>query len=181
MAALADLEKTLDEVFVKKAPALPENGKKWIVEYLPWINVILGVLALWAVYTLWNWARWTSEWAEYANSLSAMYGGSAAVSTSRWTVGVWLSLAVLAAQAILYILAFPALKARKKSGWNLLFYAALVNVAYGLVVLFTDYGGFGSFIGSLIGTAIGLYFLFQVRSHYLGVRATAHAKTTKKA
>lgn len=180
MAALADLEKKLDEVFVKKAPALPESGKKWIVEYLPWINVILGVLALWAVYTLWNWARWTNDWANYANSLSTMYGGSATISTSRWTVGVWLSLAVLAAQAVLYIVAFPALKARKKSGWDLLFYAALANVAYGLVLMFTDYGGFGNFLSSLVGTVIGLYFLFQIRSLYLGKPATADAKTTKK-
>jgi hypothetical protein len=180
MAALADLEKTLDEVFVKKAPALPENGKKWIVEYLPWINIILGVLALWAVYTLWHWARWTSEWANYANSLSSMYGSSAVVSTNRWTVGVWLSLAVLAAQAVLYIAAFPALKARKKSGWDLLFYASLVNVVYGVVVLFTDYGGFGSFLGSLVGTAIGLYFLFQIRALYLGKPAIETAKTAKK-
>jgi hypothetical protein len=179
MAAVADLEKALNDVFVKKAPALPENAKKWIVEYLPWINVVLGLLSLWAVYTLWHWARWTSDWVDYANSLTAMYGGSP-ISTNRWTVGIWLGLVVLLVEALVYLLAFPALKARKKNGWNLLFYAALLNVVYGVVLMFTDYGGFGSFLASLVGSAVGLYFLFQIRSHYSGERVSSH-KAEKKA
>lgn len=177
MTALSDVEKRLNEVFVAKAPALPDNAKKWIVEYLPWINVILGLFALWAVYTLWHWARWTSEWADYANSLTAIYGGTP-ISTNRWTFTVWLSLAVLLVQALVYILAFPALKARKKTGWNLLFYAALLNIVYGLIVMFSEYGNLGSLIGSVIGTGIGLYFLFQIRSVYLGERSV---RKTKKA
>jgi hypothetical protein len=57
-------------------------------------------------------------------------------------------------------------KERRKSGWDLMFYAVLLNTVYGLVLLFTDYGGVGSLIGSLIGTAIGLYFLFQLKPKY---------------
>ncbi len=67
---------------------------------------------------------------------------------------------------MIYIAAFPGTKARKKSGWDLLFYALLINVVYGIVVAFTDYGGFGSLIGSLVGSAIGAYFLFQIRVSY---------------
>jgi hypothetical protein len=47
-----------------------------------------------------------------------------------------------------------------------MFYALLVNVAYGVVMLFTNYGGIGTLLSTLIGSAIGLYLLFQIRSSY---------------
>ncbi len=166
MAGVKQLEDALDDIFVKKAPKLPENAKKVIVEWLPWINLALGVLTLWAAWTLWQWANVADKLIDYANTLSRVYGGGEVVS-SRMGLGIWLSLIVLAIEAVLYLLAFPATRARKKSGWDLLFYAALVNVAYGAVVFFTAYGGFGNLLGSLIGSAIGLYFLFQIRGLYL--------------
>jgi uncharacterized membrane protein HdeD (DUF308 family) len=79
----------------------------------------------------------------------------------------------MAAMAVVYIVAFPALRARKKSGWDLLFYAALLNIVYGFVTLFTDYGSVGNLVGTIIGSAIGLYFLFQIRSLYLKAPATS--------
>jgi hypothetical protein len=170
MSALQSLENNLEDVFVKKAPALPENGKKAIVEWLPWINLILGLLSLWAAYTLWHWAHVADKLVDYANSISAIYGGPV---VHRMSAMVWLSLIVMVVQAVIYIVAFPALRDRKKSGWDLLFYALLVNVVYGVVVMFTDYGTFGNLLGSLIGSAIGLYFLFQIRGHYLGARTKA--------
>lgn len=165
MGSLKSLETKLDDVFVKNAPALPDGGKKALVQYLPWINLVLGLLSLLAVYNLWHWAHLANKLVDYANSLSAIYGGPAVV-THRLTFTVWLSIIVLAVQAVLYIAAFTGLRDKKKSGWNLIFYALLVNAAYGVVVLFTDYGGVGNLIGSLIGTAIGLYFLFQIRASY---------------
>ena len=71
------------------------------------------------------------------------------------------------------VAAFSGLKARKKSGWNLLYYALLLNLAYGIVMAFTNYGGFSYLIGAVIGSAIGLYLLFQIRSSYLGGHKTA--------
>lgn len=169
MSALQSLENNLEDVFVKKAPALPENGKKAIVEWLPWINLVLGVLSLWAAYALWHWAHIANSLIDYANTLSAAYGGPTV--GTRMSAVLWLGLAVMIVQALLYLAAFPALRDRKKSGWDLIFYALLINVVYGVVVLFSDYGGFGNLLGSLIGSAIGLYFLFQIRGHYLGARA----------
>ncbi|PIZ63187.1 hypothetical protein COY17_01030 [Candidatus Saccharibacteria bacterium CG_4_10_14_0_2_um_filter_52_9] len=175
MSALQSLETNLEDVFVKNAPALPENGKKMIVEYLPWINLVLGLISLYTVYMLWHWAHLldaANKFIDYANSITQAYGGTT-VAGHRLSVVVWASMAVMAVQAVLYILAFPALRARKKSGWDLLFYALLVNVVYGVVVLFSDYGGVGNLIGSLIGSAVGFYFLFQIRSLYLKAPAAA--------
>lgn len=163
--AKQSLENSLSELFVKKAPPLPAGGKKFLVEYLPWINLILGLLALYGAYALWNWAHIASSLINYANSVSAVYGGPA-VAADRMSVGIWVGIAVLAVEALLYIAAFPGTKARKKSGWNLLYYALLLNVVYGVVVLFADYGGVGNLFGYIIGSGIGLYLLFQIRSSY---------------
>jgi uncharacterized membrane protein len=165
MGALVPLEKSLDDLFVKQAPALPAGGKKALVQYLPWINLILGLIALYTAYVLWHWAHFANSLVNYANSLSAAYGGPT-VATNRLSVGIWLGIAVLAVEALLYIAAFPGTRDRKKVGWNLMFYALLVNIVYGVVVLFTNYGGVGNLIGSVIGSAIGLYLLFQIRSSY---------------
>lgn len=172
MSALKSLETSLEDIFVKKAPALPAGGKKALVEYLPWINLVVGLLSLWAAYALWQWAHVASRAIDYLNSISSLYGGQA-VATNRMSVGIWLGLIVMAVQALLYLAAFPGLRDRKKSGWNLVFYALLVNVVYGVVVLFTDYGGVGNLIGSAIGSAIGFYFLFQIRGSYSGAKVPA--------
>ncbi len=165
MSAFAGLEKSLDNIFAKQAPALPGNAKRALVTYLPWINLVLGLLTLYAVYGLWHWAHTANNLIEYANSLSAAYGGPQ-VATDRMNLGIWLGLIVLAIQAVLYIAAFQATRERKKSGWDLMFYALLINVVYGVVMLFTSYGGFGSLLGTIIGSSIGLYLLFQIRDAY---------------
>lgn len=179
MSAITQLEENLNDVFTKKVPALPENIKKFIVEWSPWFALIGGVLTLWAAWTLWQWAHVADDLINWSNRLSESLGGGT-VSTSSMTAGIWLAIAVLALQAVLYLLAFPGLRDRKKSGWNLLFYGMIVNVVYGVVVVFTDYGGVSSLFGTLVGTAIGGYVLFQVRDHYLGEKRPAAPTTTPK-
>jgi len=165
MSALKPLETKLNDLFVKNAPPLPASGKKALVQYLPWINLVLGLLALYTVYVLWHWAHLANNLINYANSLSAAYGGPA-VSGNRLSFGIWLGLIVLTVEALLYIAAFPGTRDRKKSGWNLMFYALLVNVVYGVIMVFTNYGGIGNLIGTLIGSAVGGYLLFQIRASY---------------
>jgi hypothetical protein len=162
---LKPLEKQLEKIFVDSAPPLPKNARKNIAEYLPWINLILGLITLSSLYYLWHWAHIANNVINYANQLSASVGGP--IITNRLGFGVWLGMAVLLVEALLYIAAFPALQNKRKSGWDLLFYAALVNVIYGIVMAFTSYGGIGSLIGAIIGSAIILYVLFQIRENYL--------------
>lgn len=171
MGALNSLEKSLGDVY-KSAPELPANGKKALVEWLPVINLVLGLFTLWSVYVLWHWAHLANGLINYANQLSAAYGGGKVVD-DRLGVMVWVSLVVLAVQAVVMLLAYAPLKARKKQGWDLLFYATLLNLAYGVATAFTDYGG-GHLISSLVGAAIAFYFLYQIRSSY-----TVKAKAAK--
>jgi len=179
MAGLDQLENSLSDVFVKKAPPLPEGGKKAIVQYLPWLSLLVGLLTLFFAWQLWHWAHVASALIDEANSLSQAFGGTATV-TNRMSVGIWLGVLILVVEGVLYLMAFSNLQARKKAGWNLLFYALLINLVYGIVIVFTSYGGIGNFLSYLIGSVIGLYFLFQIRSSYSGAKAPV-AKAEPKA
>jgi len=164
ISALGSLEKNLQDAF-KGAPRLPDNGKKALVEWTPWINLIFGLLALLSAYWLWQWAHVANGLINYANSISQAYGGGTV--PNRLGLTVWLALIVLAAQGAVMLAAFSPLKDRKKAGWDLLFYGVLLNLAYGVVVAFTSYGG-GHLVSSLIGAVVGLYLLFQIRDSYTG-------------
>jgi len=166
------LESTLADIFVKKAPKISEGGRKALTEWAPWIALVVGVLSLWSAWILWHWAHLANAAVNFANDLCHAYGGyapstcSAAANASRLSFWVWLGLIVLAIEGVLYLLAFSGLRDRKRSGWNLLYYGALVNVAYAVVSLFTDYSGVSHFLGAVIGSAVGFWVLFQVRDLY---------------
>lgn len=86
MEALKGLETKLNEVFVKNAPfQLPAAAKKWIAEYLPYINLVLGVISLWAAWSLYQWTTVTNGFVEYANELNRAFGGTAVAPVERLT------------------------------------------------------------------------------------------------
>lgn len=165
-AVLAKLEAKLEGVFVKNAPfQLPKNAQDTLVKIVPWLNLAGGILFLLTARALWSWARATSTLADYVNDLNRIYGG-ADLTVDRFSTFVWLGIIILVVEAVLYLWAFPLTKSRKKLGWDLMVYALLVNLVYGVVIAFTDYGGFFSLFSALVGSVIGLYLLFQIRAHY---------------
>lgn len=162
------LEKKLDEVFVKNAPVqLPENAKKWIVDYGPYIDLVLGILVLLGAWSLWQAGHYVNELVNYTDSVYRAKGlASSSLDTAELGASFWIAWVALLAQAIVMIAAFSGLKARKKQGWNLLFYGSLLSLISGLFYGLYDNSVFSIF-ARLVGSAIGLYFLFQIRSYYL--------------
>jgi hypothetical protein len=93
--------------------------------------------------------------------------------TADLSISFWLAWLSLLAQAVISIVAFPGLKIRsKKRGWDLLFYSAVISLVSGVLYALYD-SSITSLISRLIGSAIGFYFLFQIRSYYLGKKTTA--------
>lgn len=166
MDAIDKLEKRLNEVFVDSAPALPPSIVKFIVRFLPWVNLLLGIFTFYAVWVLWHWAHYAQTVINYANQLNSAYGTNL-MPIDRMSFGLWLAMGFLLIEGTIYVLAFPATRARQKRGWDLMFYAALINIIYCVIVVFTSYGSFGGLLFNLVGAAIGLYFLFQIRASYL--------------
>lgn len=143
-ASLANLEATLNEYFVKKAPfQLPDGVKEVLVQYGPWVMVVMLVLSLPVLLAAVGLGAFLAPF--------AVLGGANA---TAFTVGTLFSLASL----VFEVVALPGLFKRKKSGWNLLFYSNLVSVAGSLVAL--------NVVGAVLSAVISFYFLFQVRSKY---------------
>jgi hypothetical protein len=160
----AGLEKWVDQT-VKQLPQIPENGRNWLADNAWWLALLGGVLSLWALWGAWQASQYANQIGLWADQIGRAYG----VPTTSSQLGVmwYVALAAIAVQAVFMFLAFQALKEHKKSGWNLLFYSSLVSVVVGLAYLFVPAYGVGSLIGMLLGTAIGWYVLFNVRSHFV--------------
>lgn len=171
MGVLDKLEAQLDVWLNKQAPIkLPASGRKSLAGAMWWIALVVGVLQLWAVWTLWHLGHFVEQLVTYNNYVNATYGYAAP--GVHLGLFYWLSLFVLAADAVLLLLAAPRLKQMQKGGWDLLFYGVLLNAAYAILRLFTDVGdSFGDFIGAAIGTVLGAFFLFQVRDYFVGTKA----------
>ena len=165
---LAPLEKSLNDAFGEKASyQLPKELKELIVKFAPWLALIGGALSIFSAYGIWEATRRVNQWAVTANQWAESLGVDAPVRTAELNFSTGLSIVVMLVVAVLSLLAFPGLKDRKKVGWNLLFYGLLVNIAHSIITLFTDNYSMGSFVMTLVISAIGLYFLFQLRSYYV--------------
>jgi len=163
---LKSLEDWLAGVY-KGSPKLSAGAKKSIVGIWPWVALIFGIIQLLAAWELWHWGHAVNN---VVNTLNAYYGTTIG-HVNDLNIFYWISFAMLLVEAIMLLVAFPKLRAAQKSGWNLLFYAALLNFVYGVFSAFNNYGGLGSLIVQVIVTAVVLYFLFQIRDHYHGSKA----------
>lgn len=143
---MKDFLKKLDgffaDLFVKKAPGLPEKTKKLIVKVTPWVALVLGVLALPGILAGFGFGVITSPfWAlEGARSMRMM-----------------VSFLVGAAQVVIQLLAVPHLFKAGQKGWQLLYYSTLLGMLSSVFYL----SGFG-----IVFSGVVLYLLYQVKGEY---------------
>ncbi len=118
----------------KKAKTLPDlskDGKLAIVMMAPWIELVGIVWALWSI------KRITTEGVSYLN---------------------FLPLLCLLLILVLKVVSIPGLRARKKVGWNAVFYLAVVEAIY--------YFTLAEPVNLIIASCISFYLLFQVKEYY---------------
>lgn len=149
-STLEGLEGFFDTYLRIKAPfQFPPAAREWIVKYGPWISLVFLILGALVLIPLLVFALGLT-----AVSLPfAAATGSVQTTMFGW-IGIVISLAVLVMQGI----AIPQLMKRQLSGWKLIYYAQLLSAAGSIVS--------GSIVGAIIGLAIGMYVLFQIRSYY---------------
>ncbi len=140
--SLKKLEDILDLYLVKKAPGIPENIKEIIVKFSPYIIIVALLFSLPALFA--------------SLGLATLFSPMVFMSAVRY--GFSFSGIFLIASLVLEIIALPGLFNRKQNGWKYLYYASLINAVYALLRF--DLGSL------IIGTAISLYILFQVKSYY---------------
>ncbi len=142
---LKQIEDEIGKVYSKISVHLPAGLKEFIVHYGPWITLILMVIAIPAILL----ALGISAVAIPAIS---MYAG--AQTGGMYFVGGLITLFALVLEAM----ALPGLFKRQLSGWRLLLYSILVSAVGNLLSM--NLGGL------IIGTALSLYVLYEVKSYY---------------
>lgn len=165
MVALRKIEDKFAELF-KGLPNLSPSSKESLANFWPWLALIAGLLQLLSAKWLYDVTRWTNSLTDLANTLSIYYANTPVGPTSFDKSVIYLGIIMLVVDAVILLMAFPHLKRRARKGWDLLFLGSLINLAYSVLQLFRYHGGFGSFLFSLIGSAIGFYLLFQVREKF---------------
>lgn len=166
MEIVKKIEAALAGVF-KGAPKLSESARESLVKAWPWLALIFGVLQLWAAWALYDLLRVVDRVA----TIYGVYVNTAIGYSGKDKFFIYMSLIVLVVDAVILLMAYPKLKNREKSGWDLLFLGALLNALYGVFNLFISARGFGSLLGALVGTTIGFYLLYQVKDKYTGKSA----------
>lgn len=141
---LNDLENTLEEFFTKKMPAFPDKAKEIIVKYGPYITLIMMILTVPAILAILG--------------IGAMFTPFALIGGIGFGIASILSLLFLIGMIVLEIVALPPLFKRQMKGWKILFYLSLVSAVSNIIHF--DFGGL------IIGTGIGWYVLFQIKSYY---------------
>jgi hypothetical protein len=144
----------LEPYFTTQAPwQLPEAWRQSIVRWAPWAVLVVFILTLPLVLA--------------ALGISTFLG----VFIPIIGIGVliyWIAIITLLIQEVLLIASFQGLKNRTISGWNIAFYASLLNAMYGVFTWLTHPWNIGSLISVAISAAITWYILFQVRAYYTG-------------
>jgi hypothetical protein len=142
------LESWLAPIFAK-APHLPQNARTSLANVAPWLALIFGILGLFALISA----------GLFASIASFSF---AAMGMGFLPILMFLTLIVGVISAVMEILAFKPLQARKKNGWNLLFYGMVLSAIVTILNLIFSYGS----LGSLIGLVIGFWLLFEIRAMY---------------
>jgi hypothetical protein len=142
---LKDLENFFHGLYTKVPFHLPATVKELIVKVGPWITLIIIILAIPVILAAIGLTAFFTPFA-------MMYGGVHA--GFQFLVGGLIGLLSL----VLEGMALPGLFSRSLKGWQLLYYATLVN-ALGQLIRF-------DVIGLVIGLALSLYVLFEVKSYY---------------
>jgi len=172
MELVRKIENKMSDWF-KGLPPLPEGGREGLAKAFPWIALVIGILQLIAAWGLWNLTRTVDALNTYVNTYyQAATGTTASIGLSSTDkMVIYIGLIVLVIDAVILLLAFSPLSKRIRRGWDLLFLSALINLVYAVVSIFINGRGFVSFIFSLLGSALGFYLLFQVKSKYGGADA----------
>lgn len=136
------LDKFFEDLFIKKAPALSQKAKDWIVKAAPYLALIFGVIAIPGLIAILGVGTITAPFWAFTGGRS---------------LGHIVVFLISAAQVALELMAVSPLFKRKKRGWDLMYKATLLSVVSAIL----SFSGFG-----VVVAVISLYLLYQVKSYY---------------
>ena len=142
---LKNLEGTLEEYLVKKAPfQLPKNVKEIIVKFAPYLAILGVVMGIPGFLALLG-----------AGTILAPLGFVGGIMTGQAFI---INVLFFGVMLLLQGLAIPGLFSRSKKAWTFLYWSALVGIVQNIISF--NVGGL------IIGGLLSMYFLFQVKEYY---------------
>lgn len=145
LSSLSGLEDTLEQYFVKKAPALPTGVKDALVTFAPWIALIMVILSLPLILA-------ALGLGSFAYPFAFRFGAAHLGPT------YYITILLSGVTIILNAMAVPGLMKRQMKGWHLVYFGFLVSLLSSLLRF--------DVIGFVISALVGFYLLFQVKSRY---------------
>ncbi len=139
----------------KDLPHLPKGLTKWLAENAWWLTLIGVILGAIAVVT-------TLGALGVVSLVATVFVPVVGIAL----VGVLISLLVLAAVVALQAMAIKPLQDMKRRGWELLFLAAMVSGAGGVLADLVRYNIFGA-VFSALGFAIAAYVLLELERYFV--------------
>jgi uncharacterized membrane protein YhaH (DUF805 family) len=150
----------------KNVPHLPVTGQKWLSENMWWLTLIAVVLGVIGIIQL-----------IVASFLlgGLMTGGIYGVAFDGLVLLTVIFTMIFAlVSLVLSAMAISPLRTMQKKGWLLLFIVLLISVLSDVISLVLNWNFF-SFIFSLLFTAVGGYFLYEIRSYFGKVHVNKRA------
>lgn len=175
---LDKLESRLINYF-DKWPNIASEFKEFLTKYLAYIVLIFGFLCLLSAYDLWHAGNTVNSLISYSNSYGSIYGIPKVAINHHRNLFFYLSLILIIIEAFLYIKSYPAVKKHLKIGWNLIFYALLVNFLCGFSMLLNTYGGIYSLLARALFSLICLYVIFEIRDNFHTNKQKPHKKSAQ--
>jgi hypothetical protein len=136
------IETTLRTYLYDKAPHLPLQWQEVLVKFLPYLTILFVVLSLPVLLAALGLGSMLSPFL-------FMAGGFTSFS---------LTMIVFAISVILEAMAIPGLFNKSTKSWYLLYYSTLINALYNFLTF--------NIVGFILGGAISLYLLFQIKKYY---------------
>lgn len=127
-----------------KLPPISAGAREAIVNITPWIALIFGILGILASLAGFGILTAFSPFMMLGGGVS--YAGMSIIQAVIGLIG-----------SVLLLMAFPGTRARKRKGWDLLFYSQAVDILSAIIAV--------SLTG-IVFSLVAFYLLFQIKSYY---------------
>lgn len=163
MANGKDIEATIGGWY-ENVPHLPKEGRTWLADNVWWLALIGAVLCAFGLFTALP-LLFLLLVGSVPTTVS-FYGTDVSRLNGFYQLSILITLVSYVTTTVLLALSIRPLKNRTRRGWELLFWAYLINFICAIAGAIISLSA-SNLLGAVIGAAIGGYLLFEIRSYFV--------------
>ena len=144
---------------------IPLSVSQFMAVYMWVFAIAAGIIQLLFALAFLDAGHKAEEAAQATTYLSRVYGAPAAVATPDFFF--YATVVAMCFVGILILVAVPGLQKRNRSGWDILFYASLFHVIYGVCRIFSEIdGGLLHGLVAFMFSIAGIFILFEILPYF---------------